>query len=476
MSFYRSHGGKQNGHESESSDLSSVELEILQPTFAIQRSSAPVVETPVLTAHKIVPDNKPRDSYLPADKHSLNPKNTDIELTNSSFESDRSKNSWVKRQEDSTLRNSAPVNAVLRKTEVANNTNKPEQRGTEKKGEVSQVDFRGVLKRNVAKNDVAATGKLETNLKSPKLREKEETTKLSQKRALFEKDNQENKSHSVINGKSSDHIRKNSGTSEKISLARKQFEKGVSCTQSDFRSVLKQKPESSVFEKDRFIGNHDSRNKYKNEPVSNQDFKRILKYRQNLDLKEKQPLKISDHKSALNGNRDRKINAFESSEKDNSRTGPKRSWDSERDKLKLDLPTSSRNDNIKELTKNWEFKSVLKPNETDKLRSQETHNGDVPVLKPVPRRLSQTKHLSMDTNPRRLSQSKLPVGEIEPVFKDRLENKSVEYGSEVVLQCQVSGSPNPDISWCVNDKEIKVCNRWVLLGSERHVNLQYIRH
>lgn len=45
---------------------------------------------------------------------------------------------------------------------------------------------------------------------------------------------------------------------------------------------------------------------------------------------------------------------------------------------------------------------------------------------------------------------------LKPEFKSELIDKTVPYGSEVVLECQVTGKPDPEIKWSINDKEIKV--------------------
>ena len=45
---------------------------------------------------------------------------------------------------------------------------------------------------------------------------------------------------------------------------------------------------------------------------------------------------------------------------------------------------------------------------------------------------------------------------VKPEFMYPMEDRLVPYGSEVVLECQVTGKPDPDIAWAVNNTEIKV--------------------
>ena len=51
---------------------------------------------------------------------------------------------------------------------------------------------------------------------------------------------------------------------------------------------------------------------------------------------------------------------------------------------------------------------------------------------------------------------KVTSGMLKPEFKNSMEDKTVPYGSEVVLECQVTGKPDPNIAWAINNKEIKV--------------------
>lgn len=48
------------------------------------------------------------------------------------------------------------------------------------------------------------------------------------------------------------------------------------------------------------------------------------------------------------------------------------------------------------------------------------------------------------------------LGMTKPEFKTKMEDKTVPYGSEVILECQVTGKPDPDVTWSINNKEIKV--------------------
>jgi hypothetical protein len=52
------------------------------------------------------------------------------------------------------------------------------------------------------------------------------------------------------------------------------------------------------------------------------------------------------------------------------------------------------------------------------------------------------------------------VGEEEkseaPMIQGGLEDRRVRYGAQAVFRCQVSGVPEPDVSWSVNNKAIKV--------------------
>jgi hypothetical protein len=85
-----------------------------------------------------------------------------------------------------------------------------------------------------------------------------------------------------------------------------------------------------------------------------------------------------------------------------------------------------------------ENKSVF--NQTDK-DIKSSPKEPVDLVKPIQRRISLSKSIAMD---------------VKPEFKKELENQLVEYGSEVSLQCHVTGVPQPDVCWSVDDKEIKV--------------------
>ena len=54
---------------------------------------------------------------------------------------------------------------------------------------------------------------------------------------------------------------------------------------------------------------------------------------------------------------------------------------------------------------------------------------------------------------------------LKPEFKSELIDKTVPYGSEVVLECQVTGKPDPEIKWSINDKEIKVRIIYILINN-----------
>lgn len=59
-------------------------------------------------------------------------------------------------------------------------------------------------------------------------------------------------------------------------------------------------------------------------------------------------------------------------------------------------------------------------------------------------------------NPSALTaEADVTTGMIKPEFTNPMEDRLVPYGSEVVLECQVTGKPDPDIAWAINDNEIK---------------------
>lgn len=463
---FRSQGSsKQNGGESESSDISTVELEILRPTFAVQRSSAPLLEAShsdkhAVRTYNIVRTNVPvlhAQTQYSEDNFGINSAYKEKQRANggftdttsstcSSLDSDVSKNS-------TSIKNSSQSFAGISLS--SKKTKTPETLVVEKKGGVNQLDFRGVLKKNPTKhlNDADSNGhskKLVSDFTTPRLKQKENRVDLSQRKALFEGGSVQNGIN--VNSNSTVVRRKESGTNDKIIQARKQFEDNVSDTHSDFRSLLKPQNDSSVIGKESSTGKSP-----KPEPVSQHDFRSVLKPRVEPDQRDKAVLKEPYAKSTVQSDKKIKIPAaFESVEKVKRRPDPRLSLDIGRDRPKIDASRSVRNNRLKEITDKLEFKSVLKPSDSEKIRSQDKQNGEVTVLRPIPRRLSQTKPTNMDATPRRLSQSKSSVMEVKPVFKDSLVDKSVEYGSEVVLECHVTGSPNPDICWSINDKEIKV--------------------
>ena len=55
-----------------------------------------------------------------------------------------------------------------------------------------------------------------------------------------------------------------------------------------------------------------------------------------------------------------------------------------------------------------------------------------------------------------LKEPKPRIRTVKPTFKNQLVDQTVPYGSEVILECQVTGKPDPEIKWSINDKEIKV--------------------
>lgn len=482
--IFRSHGhsSRQNGGGSESSDLSSVELELLPPTFAIQRSSAPTIET--LTREKVgvhtnsivVNANVPVLSVQRGQKTLNGGANDKHSYSSSSNESDISKNSFHARskQEIITPKSSAFLNTVPKSSALTNtatrssgvgiDVKRPESKAIEKKGGVTQVDFRGVLKKvsGVHPNDADSNGhskKLVSNIDLTRPKSNESGKDLSQRKAIFEGSSQ-NKPNSVLNGKSHSGLQvkhKDKVTTDKLDSARKQFESNVSNTQNDFRSVLKTKADTSGIGKDNFAQKLKSNDKPKASQALQHDFRSVLKQTKEFEEKDsvnKKPVdttyrRSSEHKVKI-------PSAFENSTTfARKRSNPGLSLDISREKPKPDFARSSRGDRLKEITEKLEFKTVSNPS-GEKTISEGKSDGDVTILRPIPRRLSQTKPSNMETSPRRLSQSKTQVSEVKPVFKDRLENKSVEYGKEVVLECQVAGTPNPDIFWSVNNKEIKV--------------------
>ena len=465
--YFRSQGSsKQNGGESESSDISTAELEILRPTFAIKRSSAPVLdvtqsETYTAKTVNIVRTHVPvthaqrkpsgdinlsgfKNSYT--EKLNTNGGHTDT-TSSSSLESEVSKGS-------SQRKNSSSVFGAI---SLSKPTKKAESQVVETKRGVNQVDFRGVLKKNPSPWEPESNGiarKPVSNPVTPILRRKENHLDLTQRKALFEADGAHSNKNSseTINTK-----RKDSGTCEKINLARKQFEDNVSSAQSDFRSVLKPKKNETSGVK----GKENSPvkpQKIKPELLPQHDFRSVLKAKHEAEHKDTINFKTLEARPAKTHDLKVKIPAaFDNVEKVKRRPEPRLSLDISRDRPKIDPARSVRNNRLKEITDKLEFKSVLKPIDTEKIRTQEKQNGEVTVLRPIPRRLSNSKQTNMDAAaPRRLSQSKGSMMEVKPVFKELLDDKSVEYGSEVVLECQVTGQPNPDISWSVNDTEIRV--------------------
>ena len=64
-------------------------------------------------------------------------------------------------------------------------------------------------------------------------------------------------------------------------------------------------------------------------------------------------------------------------------------------------------------------------------------------------------------------EAEVTTGMVRPEFTNPMEDQLVPYGSEVVLECQVTGEPDPDIAWAINNNKIKVICKYVL---SEHLN------
>ena len=362
--------------------------------------------------------------------------------------------------------NSKPVNGSQFSLPIPKSGEKLREPVIEKKGGVSQVDFRGVLKQKQLSKDSGAedinghSRKHVNNAGKKKPESDNPQHSLSRTRQLFEKDF----SKSVPNA---NHIVKTPESINKgglkVNQALKKFEENSASVQSDYRNVLKPRKEHTdvnLFDKTKKL------EKPAGDAVSQLDFRSVLKKKnetrsvpESIEYGKLKPESRADQlsdssfeKKSIQKQRAELVVNVRKKSIDKIITTPKqkKAFDLP-SKLPLDTPAKkdykgtsksevelpiTKPKSIKSEPQLVEFRSVLTRPER---RNSKEFVGD--IIKPVARRLSQSKQLSMD---------------IKPEIKEKLENQSIDYGKEVVLQCQVTGSPKPELSWSINDKEIKV--------------------
>ncbi|KAL4216907.1 hypothetical protein ACF0H5_023367 [Mactra antiquata] len=334
----------------------------------------------------------------------------------------------------------------------------------EKKGGITQVDFRGVLKNKQSKVNSLPNVALDQNGHSNKLLNNKdlfreasnESKKISSPKSQFVESRSDIKSnprsvHVVQSkdpgnkpvGKISEALRKFEENSENAKTDYKSVLKGKTTTDSnsevklrntksdgqnsqlDFRSVLKKKEEvksASFVDKDK---------KFKLESI-NKDSLNNTSFENKSIQKQRAELVLNVRKKSFEIPRSPKVEEKKSDDKPNFA----QSYTEKRGESNFEVQSVKPkvNSGEKELT---EFRSVLV--KSDRVKAKDNPNQSE-IIRPIPRRLSQSKGLSMD---------KLPNVE------ESLKDTSVDYGSEVTLTCHVTGVPQPDISWTINNKEIK---------------------
>ncbi|XP_052235177.1 myosin light chain kinase, smooth muscle-like isoform X3 [Dreissena polymorpha] len=484
------YNGKSSTTDSEGSDISSSEAEQFKSSFALKRSSLPLVSSspkqqisepkysravssPGTSTHvtsvciptptiKEVPEEiiKPKVIEFDFTKRSIKckeiagKKNESIKdnqyienksLSDKSSSSDKiyhaSEVKIVKNvaQSQETDIKAAFVESVPipGKNLPVNKLKSPKSLSYENKGGITQVDFRGLLKNTSDKpsdssDSTVSSGKplCETDQGFLKSASKEPKVDLSQRKKLFERSLT---NESVPNGvhKKSDKSVVKAG---KIDKAQKQFESQTLETKSDFRTVLKPRKDNSSSEKIP-IG----------EEVKQVDFRNLLKHKISAESvsdkkTEVRSTAVTVTQSDSNNSSPSAFETFAKLEKTSTAQLSlleKRQSKANAGKLTLDLKKPKENKS-RAVASKFDFKSVLTSKESEHLKAHCKYNGE--VVKP---------------QPRRISQSKLAVMETKPVFKDQLCDCSVEHGSQVVLECQVTGIPPPNVSWSVNKTEIK---------------------
>lgn len=517
---HRDHSVKYNGTESESSDISSLDGEVFQSQFVVninrepfngipaavkrhsepfhdpqpvnevvaaRKVSAPLIRIPLEISHTNASKQDTIPQKLPVNRTFYNTSRqlpVTRDLHNTSISGPSLNNGQSNGAQSRSLKTTG---AIPRKGEpvtgaILGNQATVREPVIEKKGGVTQVDFRGVLKHKHSSKD---SGVLDINGHSPKLvndvklprREVEDFSKvLSPKRHVLEPEPNKRVPNSVHkNGKPHE----NQNNSLKVNEALKRFEDNSSSAQSDFRSNLKTRKEnthSEVIDKQRKpewpnkLAN--SQLDYRNVLRKNNEVATISVTKDDRKFKpESRTDQVSDssfEKKSIQKQRAELVVNVRSKSIDKVVTTPKQKREFDlTNKTQLETPVkkyfeiSSKPDpelpvdlpvgklkigQVKDQP--VEFRSVLKRPESDAKQECKDYTAD--IIKPIPRRLSQSKHLSMD---------------LKPEIKEDLENQSVEYGSEVILQCCVTGKPKPELCWSINDKEIKVCIIYLYLNS-----------
>lgn len=463
---------RSNGTDSESSDLSSIDSEQFLPQFAVKTNSEPFHGTQSALKRSSEPFHGTQSVIKTVGTRqistSLNSRPVETSVPDVSKNLEKEQNRPVEQKlfnasKTITLENVKHTNASPSNIVVPRNQVKFPEPVVDKKGGVTQVDFRGVLKH---KHSSKSSGAGDLNGHSVKLVNDKESLRLdldnskkglSQKRQVFEQESTKIAPNCV-------HIVKTNETQKglKVNEALKKFEDNTASAQSDFRNILKPRKENidkKVTDRDKSV-DRSTDNK-----VLQVDFRNVLKKNDTAKISEvienrkvnqdKRIDQLSDssfEKKSIQKQRAELVVNVRKKSIDKLSSTPKQKieFDFTRkaaeelanksdfkrvNKIDLEVPAvKSKLENGE--TKPVEFRSVLTRPER-----QNSKESSTDVLKPIPRRLSQSKQLIMDSKPEVIQ---------------KLENKSVDYGTEVTLECHVTGIPVPELSWSVNDKEIKV--------------------
>lgn len=463
----RDHSVRYNGTDSESSDISTIDSELFLPHFAVKANTEPVNSTPTVLKRNSEPFHVAQPAFeVTVARQTSAPLNRNPVELNTSGANKHEETPHKKPVEKKEFSHSSKFiqSEKIKHTEVPKDQTKSPKPQIEKKGGVTQVDFRGVLKQKHSSKD---SGVNDLNGHSVKLGNNTDSQRLDSggsKVLSLKRQNFEHKTTKPV--PNCVHIAKGheNQKSSKVNQALKKFENNTTSVQSDFRSVLKARKENTDI-KDNYKDNKVDRPA--DTAVSQVDFRNVLKKKNTAKNETASESKVSNQKKVNADTRSDQLSdsSFEKKSiqkqraelvvnvrrKSTDKSVPtpklKREFDFTTKKTELEIPIKSE---FGKSNKVGVDLSTVKPDKEPQLvefrsvltrpERQNSKESAVDIIKPVPRRLSHSKQYIMDS---------------KPEVTQKLENQSVEYGSEVVLECHVTGCPEPELSWSINDKEIK---------------------